>query len=165
MFVIFQGYNIIKQKSPIRAYSHAISRLGEQYVHISSSYNRKVCLPSSAISYGIIHRSFVSGYIFEGTPLLISSVSNYGGFCFSNHRLGPCKRSRVSAALDVASAVDVINDLGLDTLTFLGVTVLVVPAFKTIKASPVSVTYAFWSFFFISFSLTHMHTNARLYIL
>nr|XP_023870361.1 K(+) efflux antiporter 3, chloroplastic [Quercus suber] len=132
-----KGYNIIKQKSPIRAYSHAISRLGEQYVHISSSYNRKVCLPSSAISYGIIHRSFVSGYIFEGTPSLISSVSNYGGFCFSNHRLGPCKRSRVYAALDVASAVDVINDLGLDTLTFLGVTVLVVPAFKTIKASPI----------------------------
>ncbi|XP_030944509.1 K(+) efflux antiporter 3, chloroplastic isoform X2 [Quercus lobata] len=132
-----KGYNIIKQKSPIRAYSHAISRLGEQYVHISSSYNRKVCLPSSAISYGIIHRSFVSEYIFEGTPSLISSVSNYGGFCFSNHRLGPCKRSRVYAALDVASAVDVINDLGLDTLTFLGVTVLVVPAFKTIKASPI----------------------------
>ncbi|XP_065626140.1 K(+) efflux antiporter 3, chloroplastic isoform X3 [Quercus suber] len=132
-----KGYDIIKQKSPIRAYSHAISRLGEQYVHISSSYNRKVCLPSSAISYGIIHRSFVSGYIFEGTPSLISSVSNYGGFCFSNHRLGPCKRSRVYAALDVASAVDVINDLGLDTLTFLGVTVLVVPAFKTIKASPI----------------------------
>ncbi|XP_065626141.1 K(+) efflux antiporter 3, chloroplastic isoform X5 [Quercus suber] len=99
-----KGYDIIKQKSPIRAYSHAISRLG---------------------------------YIFEGTPSLISSVSNYGGFCFSNHRLGPCKRSRVYAALDVASAVDVINDLGLDTLTFLGVTVLVVPAFKTIKASPI----------------------------
>ncbi|KAM3742562.1 hypothetical protein ACB098_07G077400 [Castanea mollissima] len=132
-----KGYNIVKQKSPIRAYSHAISRLGEQYVHISSSHNRKVCLPSSAISYGIIHRSFVSGYIFEGRPLLISSVSNCRGFCFSNHRLGPCKRSRVYAALDVASAVDVINDLGLDTLTFLGVTVLVVPAFKTIKASPI----------------------------
>lgn len=41
------------------------------------------------------------------------------------------------SALDVASAIDVINDLGLDTLTFLAVTVLVVPAFKIIRASPI----------------------------
>jgi hypothetical protein len=33
--------------------------------------------------------------------------------------------------------VEVINDLGFDTLTFLGVTVLVVPAFRVIRASPV----------------------------
>lgn len=46
-------------------------------------------------------------------------------------------RFQIYASLDVASAVDVINDLGLDTLTFLAVTVLVVPAFKTIKASPI----------------------------
>ncbi|XP_020682144.1 K(+) efflux antiporter 3, chloroplastic [Dendrobium catenatum] len=45
---------------------------------------------------------------------------------------------RIHAAIDVASAVDVINDLGLDTLTFLAVTVMVVPAFKLIRASPVS---------------------------
>lgn len=53
------------------------------------------------------------------------------------------KRFRIYAALDVASAVDVINDLGLDTLTFLGVTVMIVPAFKIIKASPVSLALAF----------------------
>jgi hypothetical protein len=40
--------------------------------------------------------------------------------------------------MDLASgAVEVINDLGFDTLTFLGVTVLVVPAFRVIRASPV----------------------------
>jgi hypothetical protein len=40
--------------------------------------------------------------------------------------------------MDLASgAVEVINDLGFDTLTFLGVTVLVVPAFRVVKASPV----------------------------
>ncbi|KAH0457379.1 hypothetical protein IEQ34_012694 [Dendrobium chrysotoxum] len=44
---------------------------------------------------------------------------------------------RIHAAIDVASAVDVINDLGLDTLTFLAVTVMVVPAFKLIRASPI----------------------------
>ncbi|KAL0422471.1 UNVERIFIED_CONTAM: K(+) efflux antiporter 3, chloroplastic [Sesamum latifolium] len=46
-------------------------------------------------------------------------------------------RLRVYASVDVASAVDVINDLGLDTLTFLAVTVSVVPAFRMIKASPI----------------------------
>ncbi|XP_059447121.1 K(+) efflux antiporter 3, chloroplastic isoform X2 [Corylus avellana] len=51
--------------------------------------------------------------------------------------LATWERSRVYAALDVASAIDVINDLGLDTLTFLAVTVLVVPAFKIIRASPI----------------------------
>lgn len=45
---------------------------------------------------------------------------------------------RIYAAIDVASAVDVINDLGFDTLTFLAVTVMVVPVFKLIRASPVS---------------------------
>lgn len=44
----------------------------------------------------------------------------------------------MNATLDVGGAVEVINDLGLDTLTFLAVTVLVVPAFKIVKASPVS---------------------------
>lgn len=43
----------------------------------------------------------------------------------------------MNAALDVGGAVEVINDLGLDTLTFLAVTVLVVPAFKIVKASPI----------------------------
>jgi hypothetical protein len=40
--------------------------------------------------------------------------------------------------MDLASgAVEVINDLGFDILTFLGVTVLVVPAFRVVRASPV----------------------------
>lgn len=44
---------------------------------------------------------------------------------------------RSYAGVDVASAVDVINDLGFDTLTFLMVTVIIVPAFRVLKASPV----------------------------
>ncbi|KAL6012748.1 K(+) efflux antiporter 3, chloroplastic [Asimina triloba] len=47
------------------------------------------------------------------------------------------KRFRIYAEIDVATAVDVINDLGFDTLTFLAVTVLVVPAFRIIRASPI----------------------------
>lgn len=47
------------------------------------------------------------------------------------------RRLGTYASLDVASAIDVINDLGFDTLTFLAVTVMVVPAFRTLKASPI----------------------------
>lgn len=46
-------------------------------------------------------------------------------------------RVRAGVGVEIASAVEVINDLGFDTLTFLGVTVLVVPAFRVVKASPV----------------------------
>ncbi|VVB07812.1 unnamed protein product [Arabis nemorensis] len=47
------------------------------------------------------------------------------------------RRVRSYAGVDVASAVDVINDLGFDTLTFLMVTVIIVPAFRVLKASPI----------------------------
>ena len=51
--------------------------------------------------------------------------------------------ARVVAAVNVGpelgGAVEVINNLGLDTLTFLAATVLVIPAFKLIKASPVRI--------------------------
>ncbi|KAL7206180.1 hypothetical protein ACSBR2_018985 [Camellia fascicularis] len=70
-------------------------------------------------------------------PLLSSLISGERGFHFSNHRRDRKERFCIHAALDVASAVEVINDLGLDTLTLLAVTVVVVPAFKTIKASPI----------------------------
>lgn len=41
------------------------------------------------------------------------------------------------AEVSLAAGLDVINDLGLDTLTFLAATVVVVPTFKAIKASPI----------------------------
>ncbi|KAJ1690522.1 hypothetical protein LUZ63_014677 [Rhynchospora breviuscula] len=46
-------------------------------------------------------------------------------------------RFQVKAEMDISTAVDVINDLGFDTLTFLAVTVLVVPVFRVVKASPI----------------------------
>ncbi|KAM0061062.1 putative regulator of K+ conductance, cation/H+ exchanger, NAD(P)-binding domain superfamily [Helianthus debilis subsp. tardiflorus] len=63
--------------------------------------------------------------------LYISSKNNN-----NNHRR-QFRRFRMNATPDVAGAIEVINDLGLDTLTFLAVTVLVVPAFKIVKASPI----------------------------
>ncbi|KAJ7553953.1 hypothetical protein O6H91_06G120000 [Diphasiastrum complanatum] len=43
----------------------------------------------------------------------------------------------VRAEVQLAGGLDVINNLGLDTLTFLAATVLVIPAFKAINASPI----------------------------
>jgi hypothetical protein len=48
--------------------------------------------------------------------------------------------------------MDVINNLGLDTLTFLAATVFVVPTFKAMKASPVTL--------FSHFLDTHPHFNS-----
>ncbi|KAK8957546.1 hypothetical protein KSP39_PZI000456 [Platanthera zijinensis] len=62
---------------------------------------------------------------------------NHGGFCFRGSQREGGGGFRIRAVIDVASAVDVINDLGFDTLTFLAVTVMVVPAFKFIRASPI----------------------------
>ncbi|KAK6156717.1 hypothetical protein DH2020_010965 [Rehmannia glutinosa] len=74
---------------------------------------------------------------FKGTPLSPYYVTGGKGFGLLNCRNVKQVRFRIHASLDVASAtVDVINDLGMDTLTFLAVTVLVVPGFKRIKASP-----------------------------
>ncbi|GLJ29909.1 hypothetical protein SUGI_0591300 [Cryptomeria japonica] len=56
---------------------------------------------------------------------------------FKNNKHSKMEKFRINAELEFASAVDVINDLGLDTMTFFAVTVLVVPAFKVIKASPI----------------------------
>ncbi|PON75876.1 Glutathione-regulated potassium-efflux system protein KefB [Parasponia andersonii] len=70
-------------------------------------------------------------------PLQSSALCDQGGLYVSNKRSGHRARSHIYAAVDVATAVDVINDLGMDTLTLLAVTVIVVPAFKIIRASPI----------------------------
>uniref|UniRef100_A0A7N0T0N9 RCK N-terminal domain-containing protein n=1 Tax=Kalanchoe fedtschenkoi TaxID=63787 RepID=A0A7N0T0N9_KALFE len=68
----------------------------------------------------------------------LSASSTYKPRDLSILDLGLTSREKwkTSAVPDIASAVDVINDLGMDTLTFLMVTVLIVPAFKLIRASP-----------------------------
>lgn len=71
------------------------------------------------------------------------------------------EKFRTYADLDVASAVDVINDLGFDTLTFLVVTVMVVPAFRILKASPVS-NFSRRDIIFASFSLFY-HDSQNLF--
>lgn len=94
-------------------------------------------MPLNAISYRTNNQFVASRNSIEGSVLLSFPVSNCRGFFFSTNCSSRLKNLRMHVGLDVASAVDVINDLGLDTLTFLAVTVLVVPAFKILRASPV----------------------------
>lgn len=139
---LMQGYDIIYQTKSIRSIASA-SHVSPCYFNVSSTCGHLVGVPSLSTRHRInchllcrIHNGF------KGRPLPPNPVT--GGE--TSHRLN-CKnfkkvRFRIHASIDVATAVDVINDLGLDTLTFLAVTVLVVPAFKRIKASPVSWLYA-----------------------
>ncbi|KAK4476945.1 hypothetical protein RD792_016114 [Penstemon davidsonii] len=103
------------------------------FSNIPSACGHLVHVPSLSIHQRTNHHLVYRKHnIFKGTPLLPYSVSGGKG-------IGHAKRVRfrVRASLDVSGAVDVINDLGLDTLTFLAVTVLVIPGFKMIKASPI----------------------------
>ncbi|KAK9905227.1 hypothetical protein M0R45_000421 [Rubus argutus] len=135
-FGSYKGKDIIKQKSPFMACSIATSRFcGHSCIpYVNNQQGRSL---SRANKYKIRHSPFVSRNFIQGSSLLTSSVRCWRGLCFSNHRSDHSARWRIYATLDVATAVDVINDLGFDTLTFLAVTVMIVPAFKIIKASPI----------------------------
>ncbi|KAL3002598.1 hypothetical protein AAZX31_08G062800 [Glycine max] len=123
----FKGYDLTKQKSP--GYSHAISRVYRNSIFMLYSVKKQVPLLPHGASHGIFHRTCVSEKFFKRSPL---NVPSWRGLCKSRW-----ERLQTNVAYDVAGAVEVIHDLGLDTLTFLAVTVLIVPTFKSIKASPI----------------------------
>ncbi|XP_061370612.1 K(+) efflux antiporter 3, chloroplastic-like isoform X2 [Gastrolobium bilobum] len=131
----FKGYDLTKQKSP--GYSHAISRFCRSSILMLYSVNKQVPLLSRGVSHGIFHGTSVSENFIKRRHLNVPSFSGWKGFYFSKCRPLRWERLQTNVAYDVAGAVDVINDLGLDTLTFLAVTVLIVPTFKSIKASPI----------------------------
>ncbi|XP_047315167.1 K(+) efflux antiporter 3, chloroplastic [Impatiens glandulifera] len=120
-----KGYHIIKQRSGTRA---------------------DLC-PKRRIPYAIFTERFhvpslSTGHHFTSITNASNSrlfpLSTTGrGMMYSNHGFVRRHSYKTRATLDVASAIDVINDLGLDTLTFLVVTVMVVPAFTRIKSSPI----------------------------
>ncbi|KAL3614413.1 K(+) efflux antiporter 3, chloroplastic [Castilleja foliolosa] len=115
-----KGYDIIFQTNSYRAITFA-SRKSPHYLNVSPACSHSVHVRSLSVHPSINYRfPYRKRNCFNGAPL-----SPY------------YTKFRIHASLDVASAVDVINDLGLDTLTFLAVTVLVVPGFKKIKASPI----------------------------
>ncbi|PIN16902.1 putative K+/H+-antiporter [Handroanthus impetiginosus] len=132
-----KGYDTVFQTSSIRMISSA-PRSFPPYLNVSCACCHLVHLPSLSldqrINYHLLYRMQSS---FKGTPLSAYFAHGGEGICLLNHRHAKKVRFRIHSSVEVANAVDVINDLGLDTLTFLAVTVLVVPAFKTIKASPI----------------------------
>ncbi|KAG0463478.1 hypothetical protein HPP92_018988 [Vanilla planifolia] len=90
-------------------------------------------ISSSALSWSSRWPGFVKGNVNRALSLRLSR----GRFGPRGLRLVGGSGFCVRAGIDVAGAIDVINDLGFDTLTFLAVTVVVVPAFKLIRASPI----------------------------
>ncbi|KAF4379579.1 K(+) efflux antiporter 3, chloroplastic [Cannabis sativa] len=137
-FKASKGCEVTKKHRPLwTSCSHDASRSSGHRPNVICSSNPQSCLLPFAINYSTSYSSNVSRNFFERTPLRSSLLCDLGGLCVANKRSARRVRSRIYATIDVAAAVDVINDLGLDTLTFLAVTVIVVPAFKIIKASPI----------------------------
>ena len=135
--ITMQGCEVTKQNSPFLACSYVVSRVGGGQLNFTCSRNLHSHLLSCATNYRRSDGSTVSRNFFGRNPLQSSSLFDRGGLYVSNKRSAHRARSHIYAAVDVATAIDVINDLGMDTLTLLAVTVIVVPAFKLIKASPV----------------------------
>ncbi|KAI3509445.1 hypothetical protein L1887_24716 [Cichorium endivia] len=104
----------------------------------SNRYYKLLYTPAFSTCRRIQYCCHTSSKLPDTAPLLTSSFR--GGIQSHLSIRRPSERGgkfRMNASLDVGGAVEVINDLGLDTLTFLAVTVLVVPAFKIVKASPI----------------------------
>ncbi|KAK2987426.1 hypothetical protein RJ640_018563, partial [Escallonia rubra] len=130
------GCDVIPRPSTTRANSHA-PRFFRHSFSVSYTYSQPVHGPSFCNLQRISHRFDTTVNVFKVTPLSTYSIFGRRGVNLSNHSQGPRGGLCNYAAIDVATAVDVINDLGMDTLTFLAVTVIIVPAFKIIKASPI----------------------------
>lgn len=136
-FLMFnlQGYNVISQTSSTWS-TFTASYLRRHYSNVSYACNKSIHISSVSLHHKINRPFSGTNGVCKSKPLSFSCGGR--GVCILKHQKSLRSKFQIYASLDVASAVDVINDLGLDTLTFLAVTVLVVPAFKSIKASPVS---------------------------
>ncbi|XP_060216197.1 K(+) efflux antiporter 3, chloroplastic isoform X2 [Lycium barbarum] len=129
-----KGY-IVRAQTRSTWSTFSASYLHRHYSNVSYAYNKSIHISSVSLHHKINHPSSGTNGFCKSTPF--SSSCSGKGICILKHRKSLRCRFQIYASVDVASAVDVINDLGLDTLTFLAVTVLVVPALKTIKTSPI----------------------------
>ncbi|KAK4375095.1 hypothetical protein RND71_005772 [Anisodus tanguticus] len=133
MFTL-QGY-IVRAQTRSTWSTLSASYLHRHYSNVSYAYTKSIHISSVSSYHKINHPSSGTNGVCKSTHF--SSSCSGRGVCIMKHRKSLRCRFRIYASVDVASAVDVINDLGLDTLTFLAVTVLVVPSLKTIKTSPI----------------------------
>ncbi|KAE8721839.1 K(+) efflux antiporter 3 [Hibiscus syriacus] len=132
-----KGYDFVKRKSRGGTYSQAISWFSGHSSFAPYVNSTLFCSRPLSVKVGTNNCTHGLKHIFGGTPSPPSVPSNLRGLNFCHDRLLHRKRSRIHATVEVASAIDVINDLGLDTLTFLAVTVMVVPTFKIFRSSPI----------------------------
>ncbi|KAL3691276.1 hypothetical protein R1sor_004927 [Riccia sorocarpa] len=105
---------------------------------------KNVRIPDGSVPccFGRISQGRVRGYSggrklsssFSGGKLQQNSWSRNGSKWAS---VGTRQRPGIRAQVELAGGYDVIGNLGLDALTFLAATVLIVPAFKAIKQSPI----------------------------
>lgn len=148
--ILFQGC-VVTQASTLSA-SFPAPRFCRHYSKSLFCYNRVQHLSPVSVYHKTSH-CFITNDGCKTTP-------TFNGKRFFFFKNVPSQRYRLQmcATVDVATAVDVINDLGMDTLTFLAVTVLVVPAFKMIRASPVS-----WFHIWILFLFYRTLLYERLY--
>ncbi|MED6169518.1 K(+) efflux antiporter 3, chloroplastic [Stylosanthes scabra] len=131
----FKGYDLTKQKSP--GCSHGLSRICRSSVFMFYSVRKQVSPQPRFAGHGIVNRNSFSEGFFSSKPLPVPLFLGSKGFYSSKYCSSRGERLQTNVAYDVAGAVEVINDLGLDTLTFLAVTVLIVPTLKSIKTSPI----------------------------
>ncbi|XAR73028.1 hypothetical protein NMG60_11019877 [Bertholletia excelsa] len=132
-----KGYDITSHRNNTRSNSLSYSHLSRHFFSIPCTLYQQVYFPSLS-TYQRMGCCFSFNFnTSKGGASSYPPSSGERGFHFLNQRQVQREKFRIYTELDVASAIEVINDLGLDTLTFLAVTVIVVPAFKTVKASPI----------------------------
>ncbi|KAK8530068.1 hypothetical protein V6N12_060826 [Hibiscus sabdariffa] len=131
-----KGYDFVERKSRGGTYSQTISWFSRHSSYFPYVNTSLFCSRTSSVKVRMNNYTHDLKHIFGGTPSP-PSLPSLRGLNFSHDRLLHQRRLRIHATVEVASAIDVINDLGLDTLTFLAVTVMVVPTFKIFRASPI----------------------------
>ncbi|CAI0448615.1 unnamed protein product [Linum tenue] len=130
-----KGHELPQHTSSFGGYCYGVSSFHGYFCGTRSSRKQARHVKFNAVRCRISNYSFTSSTrALESKALFTSSVPIRGGLYLFKHKLN---HTRISSNIEVAGAVEVINDLGLDTLTFLAVTVIVVPAFRFIKASPI----------------------------
>ncbi|XP_073004748.1 K(+) efflux antiporter 3, chloroplastic [Typha latifolia] len=128
------GYQI----HSVKPQNHILASCYKRFHNISAYHEHRAAQGSSAIVCSYSSRTIMPMYNQKGLCMqLVSNTVSLGSSYLYYRRKACLGRFQICSELDLASAADVINDLGFDTLTFLAVTVLVVPAFRLVKASPI----------------------------
>ncbi|CAN6459446.1 unnamed protein product [Victoria cruziana] len=126
---------LLRDFASLKAYPHSYPGVCCHFSHVHS------LLPRSGIKLPLLGLKKMGSYPFSEKMRQLQTATAsavlFGGINAGVAKKALSRKFRVNAELELASAIEVMNDLGFDTLTFLAVTVVVVPAFRIIKASPI----------------------------